>query len=128
MWAFTDLSDSRWRLSKKYMVLRQDPHNSVPQKLGTWNAKTWGAYLLNGELFVKKYEALAGPAAYPDFGCCYETFTNADILELETLGPLVRLAPGTSVTHTELWSLHRGVRIERWTDEELDATLGPFVA
>jgi hypothetical protein len=128
MWAFTDLSDSRWRLSKKYMVLRQDPKNSVPQKLGTWNAKTWGAYLLNGELFVKKYEALAEPTAYPDFGCCYETFTNADILELETLGPLTRLEPGTGVTHTELWGLHRDVRIESWSDEELDATLGPFVA
>ena len=127
MWAFTDLADPRWRLSKKYMVLRQDPVNAAPQKLGTWNSKTWGAYLLNGELFVKRYDAMAGPAAYPDFGCCYETFTNADILELETLGPLVRLAPGQSVTHTEHWALHRGVRIERWTDEELDATLGPLV-
>jgi hypothetical protein len=127
MWAFTDLADPRWRLSKKYMVLRQDPANPTPQKLGTWNAKTWGAYLLHGELFVKKYDALDGPAAYPDLGCCYETFTNADFLELETLGPLVRLADGESVSHTERWALHRGVRIESWSDEELDATLGPLV-
>ena len=127
MWAFTDLGDSRWRLSKKYMVLRQEPDNAAPQKLGTWNAKTWGAYLLNGELFVKRYQATARPGAYPDFGCCYETFTNADILELETLGPLARLAPGESATHTEHWSLHRGVRIESWSDEELDRVLGPLV-
>ena len=127
MWAFTDLADPRWRLSRKYMALRQDPGNAVPQKLGTWNPKTWGAYLLNGELFVKRYRAAAGPGAYPDFGCCFETFTNADFLELETLGPLTRLAPGASVTHTEHWHLHRGVRIENWSDEELDRVLGPLV-
>ena len=127
MWAFTDLADPRWRLSRKYLVLRQDPANPSPQKLGAWNAKTWGAYLLNGELFIKKYEALAGPAAYPDYGSCFETFTNADFLELETLGPLVRLAPGKSVTHTECWSLHRGVRIQNWSDDELDAALGSLV-
>jgi hypothetical protein len=127
MWAFTDLSDPRWKFTKKYMVLRQDPANAVPQKLGTWNAKTWGAYLLNGELFVKKYDTLAGPSAYPDYGCSYETFTNADILELETLGPLTHLAPGQSVTHTENWSLHRGVRIAEWSDRELDAVVGPLI-
>lgn len=127
MWAFTDLGDPRWTFTKKYMVLRQDPSNSVPQKLGTWNTKTWGAYLLNGELFVKKYVTLAGPRAYPDFGCSYETFTNADFLELETLGPLTRLVPGESVTHTETWSLHRGIRIEHWTDQELDAALEPLI-
>ena len=127
MWAFTDLADPRWRLSRKYLVLRQDPANPSPQKLGAWNAKTWGAYLLNGELFIKKYEALAEPTAYPDYGSCFETFTNADFLELETLGPLVRLAPGKSVTHTECWSLHRGVQLRNWTDDELDAALGSLV-
>ena len=42
-------------------------------------------------------------------------------LELETLGPLVQLAPGKSVTHTERWSLHRGVHLEGWSDEDLAA-------
>jgi hypothetical protein len=123
MWAFTDLADPRWRLSKKYLVLRQDPSNAVPQKLGSHHAKTWGAYLLNGELFVKRYDAVAPPQAHPDLGCSFETFTNADMLELETLGPMTLLAPGESVTHTERWSLHGGVRIEKWTDEELDSVI-----
>ena len=59
MWAFTHLDDPRWRLSRKYLVLRQDPNNTNPQKLGTYNRHTWGAYLLNGELFVKRCEAVA---------------------------------------------------------------------
>jgi hypothetical protein len=127
MWAFTDLSDARWTFTKRYMVLRQDSNATAAQKLGTFNRRTWGAYLLNGELFVKRYEAEGDPSAYPDFGCCYETFTNADILELETLGPLTTLQPGESLTHTERWSAHRGVRVERWTDEELDRALLPLI-
>ena len=82
MWAFTNLADPRWTLLEKYLVLRQDPANPVPQKLGTFNSRTWGAYLLNGELFVKRFDAAGEPADYADFGCSYETFTNADILEL----------------------------------------------
>ena len=65
----------------------------------------------------------APPQAHPDLGCSFETFTNADMLELETLGPMTRLAPGESVTHTERWSLHGGVRMEKWTDEELDSVI-----
>jgi hypothetical protein len=127
MWAFTDLSDPRWTFLKRHVVLRQDPQNPVPQKVGTFNAQTWGAYLLNGELFVKRFDASGGPGEYPDFGCSYETFTNADILELETLGPLVTLPPGESLTHTERWSAHRKVVIALWEDDELDRVLKPLI-
>ena len=127
MWAFTDLGDPRWTFTKKYLVLRQDARNAVPQKLGTFNAHTWGAYLLNGELFLKRYEVAGEPAQYPDFGCSYQTFTNADILELETLGPLTTLAPGVHVTQIEHWSAHRPVTISQWTDAELDRALTPIL-
>jgi hypothetical protein len=127
MWAFTHLNDPRWTFTQKYVVLKQDPNNSLPQKVGTHNPRTWGAYHLNLELFLKRYDATAPPSAYPDFGCSYETFTNADILELETLGPVTSLAPGESVTHTEHWSAHRPVLIPSWTDQELDRVLEPIV-
>lgn len=100
---------------------------SSPQKLGHFNPKTWGAYLLNGELFVKRYTA--DPARqYPDLGCSFETFTNAEMLELETLGPLCRVAPGEWIEHTERWTLHRNVELSEWTDEELDRIVAPLVA
>jgi len=127
MWAFTDLADPRWRLLERYLVLRQDPANAVPQKLGSFHPHTWGAYLLHGELFVKRCEAAGDPRQYADFGCSFEMFTNADFLELETLGPLETLAPGESVTHVERWSAFRGVHVERWDDAELDAVLPPRV-
>ncbi len=123
MWAFTNLADPRWTLLECYLVLRQDPANSTPQKLGSFNRDTLGAYYLNGEMFIKRTRADGEPTAYPDFGCSFETFTNADFLELETLGPLRRLQPGETVTHTEWWSAARGVRIEEWTDAALDGAL-----
>jgi hypothetical protein len=122
MWAFTDLSDPRWTFTKKYLILRQDPHHKTPQKLGHFNEKTLGAYLLGSDLFVKKYHADASKI-YPDFGASYETFTNGDFLELETLGPLEEVAPGDAVEHVEHWSLRRNVAVSQWTDAELDRVL-----
>jgi hypothetical protein len=127
MWGFTHLNDPRWNLLQKYLVLHQDPKNPLPQKLGSFNSETWGAYLLNGELFVKQTQSEGGPGAYPDFGCSFETFTNADFLELETLGPLSKVYPGHSITHTEHWTLHKNVHIAKWTDEELDRAILPLV-
>lgn len=128
MWAFSDLSDPRWKFTKKYLILRQDPANAVPQKLGTFNPDTWGAYLLGTDLFIKRYRATAdSPAAFADYGCTFETFTNAEMLELETLGPLAKLAPGDSVTHVENWTLHRNVAITQWDDAGLDKVLLPLL-
>lgn len=128
MWAFTDLADPRWKITKKYLVLRQDLSNPSPQKVGTFNRHTWGAYLLGTDLFVKRYRATAdSPTAFADYGCTFETFTNADFLEIETLGPLTQLAPGASVEHVENWSLHRNVTIGGWDDAELDKALLPLI-
>ncbi len=122
MWAFTDLSDPRWTFTKNHLILRQDPGNAAPQKLGLFNERTVGAYLLGSDLFVKRYDANPSKT-YADFGASYETFTNGDFLELETLGPLQEVAPGAAVEHVERWSLHRDVEIREWTDAELDRVL-----
>lgn len=126
VWAFTDFTDPRLKLTKKYITLRQDRNNATPQKLGHFNAKTWGAYLLNGEAFVKR--TTGDPSrAYPDYGSSFEIFTNADFLELETLGPLEKLALGQSLEHVEEWSLHKNVRLDRVDDDSLDRALLPLL-
>jgi hypothetical protein len=126
MWAYTDFSDKRWQYTKKYLALRQDAKATEPQKIGLFNEDTWGAYLLGSDLFLKRYRADSA-MAYPDFGCSFETFTDADMLELETLGPVTKVAPGASVEHVERWSLHNNVRISAWTDAELDKALLPLL-
>jgi hypothetical protein len=127
MWAFTNLADPRWKYTKKYLMLRQDPANADPQKLGSFNRNTWGAYLLGTDLFVKHYRAGESPSVHPDFGCSFETFTNADFLELETMGPPAKLAPNAVARHVETWTLHKNVRIRAWDDAELDRVLLPLV-
>lgn len=126
MWAYTNLADKRWTFTKKYLTLRQDQSNSDAQKLGMFNPRTWGAYVLNGEAFIK--QAAADPNAnYPDFGCSFETFTNNEFLEMETLSPLKRVVPGETIELTEHWSLHRNVRLTELSDQAIDAALGPLL-
>jgi hypothetical protein len=126
MWAYTNLSDPRWKFTLKYLTLHQDPNNSDAQKLGMFNQNTWAAYLRNDEVFVKR--TTADPSKqYPDFGCSFETFTNNLFLEIETLGPLTKLTPGKSVELVEHWGLFRNVKLDAITDEDLDRTILPLV-
>ncbi len=127
MWAYTDFSDPRWHFTKKYLILRQDPKAASPQKTGTFNKNTFGAYLLGSDLFIKQTKA-TDPTQQPDYGCSYETFSSADFLEQETVGPLTDLKPGATVEHTEHWSLHKNVKIPAWSDAELDRVLLPLLA
>jgi hypothetical protein len=126
MWAYTNLADPRWKFTKKYLTLRQDPSNTEAQKIGLFNRDTWAAYILNGEVFVKRSKADSSKT-YPDFGCSFETFTNNEFLEIETLGPMTKLAPGETVEHIEHWGLFRNIRVTELTDSELDEVLLPLV-
>jgi hypothetical protein len=126
MWAYTNLSDPRWKFTRKYLTLHQDPNNSDAQKLGMFNQNTWAAYLRDDEVFVKR--TTADPSKqYPDFGCSFETFTNNLFLEIETLGPLTKLTPGKTVELAEHWGLFRNVKLDAITDEDLDRTILPLV-
>jgi hypothetical protein len=126
MWAYTNLADSRWRFTRKYLMLRQDPKNGEAQKLGMFNPDTWAAYVLSNEVFVKRTTSDRAKI-YPDFGCSFETFTTNDFLEIETLGPMTKMAPGQTVEHVEHWGLYRNVVLKEWNDEELDRVLLPLV-
>lgn len=107
LWGYTDLTDKRWTVGSQFLLFRQDPTKG-PNKLGVMHREGWVAYQLGDNLFVKRFGHRDG-APYPDGGVNFETFSNEDILELETLGPLVVLAPGKSVSHVERWSLRGGV-------------------
>lgn len=126
MWAYTDFSDPRWTLMRKYLMLRQDQSSRAPQKTGMFNENAWAAYLLQGDLFGKRAQSDA-TKPYPDFGCSLELFTNHEFLELETLGPLCSIAPGKAVEHVEKWSLHRGLGISELTEDVIDSIILPLV-
>ncbi len=126
MWAYTNLSDPRWKFTRKYLILRQDPNDNNAQKLGMFNKNTWAAYVRNSEVFVKR--TTADPSKqYPDFGCSFETFTNNEFLEIETLGPLTKLAPGKTAELVEHWGLFRHVELDTLSDDALDRAILPLV-
>lgn len=111
LWSFTDLADPRWNLGTDFIQLRQDPSlqgRFAEQMTGIFAPAGWGAYYSAGTLFIKRVTPIAD-AAYPDFGCNFEVFTNPAFLELESLAPKVELRPGESANHTEAWSLYRDV-------------------
>jgi len=125
LWAYTDLADPRWTWGTRYVMLRQDPAAEKPQKIGLMVPDGWVAYARDGHLFIKKFSYVPG-GHYPDFGCSVETFTNADMLEAETLTPLVHLEPGAAVEHVEHWLLFRDVPMPQ-DDADVDAHVLPRV-
>lgn len=105
IWPYTDLSDERFVFTPGAILIRQLGGEAPPLKIGLANTRGWTAYYRAGELFVKRFTH-AHPAAYPDLGCSTEVFTRFDMLELETLAPLMLLPPGQTVEYQERWSLH----------------------
>jgi hypothetical protein len=128
LWHYTNMRDPRWIWGARYIQLQQDP--TVPkddrgkQKAGMLNKQGWAAYVLKGDVFLKRF-GYDPNATYPDYGCNTEAFTNADMLEVETLGPLRKIPSGGSVEHVEHWFVFKA---DVGTDEaEIDAKLLPLV-
>jgi hypothetical protein len=123
MWGYTDFSDARWRFTRRFLLLRQDTQATAPQKTGLFAEDAWAAYSVNDELFIKRARA-DSREEYPDCGCSVEIFTNQNMLELETLGPMRVVEPGEAAEHVEEWSLRRVPDLALATDEQLAAALG----
>jgi hypothetical protein len=125
LWPFFDFTDPRWHLGSRYVLLRQQALPR-PTKMGMMHAGGWVAYHVAGHLFVKGVPPAAGGATYPDRGCNLETFTNAEMLEIETLGPTVTLRPGEAAEHTEGWELYPLAADVR-TEDDVDRHVLPLV-
>jgi len=124
LWGYTNFADPRFTLGSRYVFLRQDPSRG-PNKFGIAHEEKWVAYQLDGNLFVKYFDHKPN-VTYPDGGCSFETFTNEDFLEVESLGPLVTLEPGASTHHDEVWKLFKDVPLCD-TDADADAKIRPLV-
>ncbi|HJZ55622.1 MAG TPA: hypothetical protein VKE74_11710 [Gemmataceae bacterium] len=124
LWPYFDFSDSRWTLGSRYLFLRQDV-NKGPTKIGLAHRMGWVAYLNSGVLFVKRFDYREG-AVYPDWGTRYQTFSNEDMLEMETCGELVTLPPGQSAELNESWELFGNVPPVR-TEDDVDRVIVPLI-
>jgi hypothetical protein len=107
IWPYTKMDDPRLSLRDDYILLRASG-GLPPVKIGYFNPHGWAGYYIDGMLFVKRYDPCPG-AAFPDGGCNTETYTNHKFIELETLAPLTKLAPGETGVHTETWEVYEGL-------------------
>ncbi len=104
-WPYTRLSDDRLILEDPVIRVRAVAGASRPCKIGVPGRVGWIAYRLGGAVLVKRATWIEG-AAYPDLGASTQCYSGGDFIEIETLGALVQLEPGTWIDHRETWSLH----------------------
>lgn len=105
LWPYTRWADPRLTLADDFIFVGPDVLTE-PVKIGCFNRQGWLAYCLEDILFVKQFPATDG-ATYPDFGCNAEIYANNTCVELESLGPLGLIPPGESISHREVWQVHR---------------------
>ncbi len=105
LWHYTRLHDPRLELRDDYIAIHARPE-LPPCKVGYLNRDGWLGYQLNQVLFVKRFQPIV-EAAHPDFNCNAEVYCGDQFIELESLAPLVRLAPGQSTSHREVWEVHQ---------------------
>lgn len=126
IWPYTDLSDPRWVLGERYFLLNQDPDKPTPQKIGVLATDGWAGYANFDTLFVKQ-TPLQFNATYPDLGANFEMFTNGEMLEVESLGPIEIIPPKGKITHMEHWTLFNDVPQPK-TEQDVINTIVPLLA
>ena len=103
LWPYTRINDPRLKLDDKFVLFKADA-SLPPFKMGYFNSAGWLAYWLDGVLFRKTFDLLAG-LPYPDNNCNAEMYCGDQFVELESLAPLTNLLPGASVSHVETWDI-----------------------
>ena len=124
-WPWTKPNDRRFTLGEKYMVLKHDMTDERWFKIGYRNTEGWGDYIVNGYMFVIKSLPIPNEE-YPDYGSTFETYTDNNFLEMETLGPLKTIEPGEFAEHTEEWYLFRDVVLPA-SESEIDEMTGRYI-
>lgn len=106
LWSYSDIYDSRFKLSNGYALLTQDKNAEAAFKAGFNVTEGYIAYILGGQVLTVSVEAHR-KVEYPDFCCNFETYTNNLFLECEILGELKSYLPGETASITEKWELSR---------------------
>jgi hypothetical protein len=101
-WPYARLNDPRLSLRDDYILFHADALPSF--KMGYFNPHGWLAYYIDGVLFKKSFGAQFG-TTYPDNNSNAEMYCNERFVELESLAPITKLNPGTSVSLMETWEV-----------------------
>lgn len=104
LWPYSKINDPRLKFEDDFIFV--SAKSDLPLfKIGVFNPRGWLAYWNQGVLF-RKIVAVRTEGTFPDDGCNAEIYCDEHFIELESLAPLVKLATGGSVSHTETWELY----------------------
>ncbi len=116
LWPYTKMNDARVYWGAKFITLQQDPNATCAFKIGLTNEDAYALLYNHGCLMIKKFD-YHPEAQYPDGGMCFEAYTSSNFLESESIGALLRLAPGEKTEHNEYWTLFDHVEKPANNDE-----------
>jgi hypothetical protein len=100
VWPYTRWRDARLCINDDTLVVNAQA-DEQPCKIGSLSTG-WIGYLRNGVFFVKQFDPQLD-RLHPDRDCNVEVYSNHRFIEIETLAPLVTLAPGQATEHVETW-------------------------
>lgn len=127
-WSYARFDDPRYRVADRLVEIDHSKvaaplagkvgRGSDESKIGVDSKQGWSAYLLDDELFLKRFAHAEG--TYGDGGSTIEVYSNHEFLELEHLGPLRTIAPGEDLVLSEQWWAYGEVAIPVELDAALD--------
>ena len=124
VWPYTDMNDDRIFYGEKYITLRQDRNAKTPLKFGFDLNEGTAYYALGNSVFRKKYYPNHPEGRYPDGGVSMETYNCGLFIEIETLSEQKVMAPGTTETHLETWTM---LKKPQELNEKDNASIDAFV-
>ena len=107
LWPYSNITNPNVQWGDDLVLIQAGMESAF--KVGFPNPRGWLAYWLENTLFVKHAD-FHPHAQYFDFGSSSECYCNGQFLELETLAPMLTIAPGDSAAHVETWELYESVK------------------
>ena len=105
MWDYTSLGDDRAEYRRDGIKLTHRPIDRK-YKIGVGHPYGPVRYTNNGITFVKEFD-VKPEMEYADANVSFETFMCKHMVEIESLSPLMTIAPGETGAHTEIWRLEK---------------------
>ena len=102
-WPYTDIRSAHLTLSNRSVIVTANMTTGA-LKIGAPNPTGWMAYRFQNTLFVKR-SVYQPDRVYLDRQASSQIYCNPSVIELETLGPVLNLAPGQSTQHQEIWQV-----------------------
>lgn len=124
LWPYSKMNDRRVYWGDKFVTLTPDMQDTPAFKFGSTVDDGYACYFNHGQLVAKKFEYFYD-TEYPNFGCNFESYTNKEFIEIESLTPLFTLEAGEVAVHTEIWAALDNVKCPARDDE---ASISAFCA